>query len=134
MQLGMTLGRLGLLSLFVLGGLNKLLNYSATLASMAAVGLPLAEWLLPLTILLELGGGIIVAVGHRRWAAPLALVLAGFTLLVNVVYHNFWGFEDPLRQQLELSLFFKNVAIAGGLVFLAASIYAGGASSAHPRR
>jgi putative oxidoreductase len=112
-------GRLGLASLFLLGGVNKIANFSETAASMTEAGLPLAGVLLPVVIWLELvAGGLVVA---GRWLlAPAALALAAFTLATNLVFHRFWEM-DGLVGQLELSLFFKNVAIAGALVFVAAS-------------
>lgn len=113
-------GRIGLASLFLLGGLNKILNYTATLADMDGAGLQPAALLLPLVIALELGGGALVAIG--RFGAPLAaLALAAFTLSTNFFFHDFWTMQGELRA-LELSLFFKNVSIAGGLVFLAGAL------------
>lgn len=115
-----TIGRVILVSLFLLGGLNKLINYDATLAMMQKAGLNPASLLLPAVIALELGGGALVAFG-KRFAVPAALVLAVFTIATNVVFHRFWAMSGPLAA-LELSLFFKNVAIAGGLLFVAATL------------
>ena len=112
-------GRIGLASLFVLGGVNKLLNFSITSQRMSAVGLVPAELLLPLTIMLELGAGMLVARGGR-WAWPAGLALALFTLATNIIFHRFWALSGPLRD-LELSLFFKNISIAGALVYCAAA-------------
>ena len=114
-------GRVALASLFVLGGLNKLLHYSTTLAAMEAVGLPASMALLPLVIALELLGGLLVMGGGAR-ALPPALLLAIFTLVVNVVFHDFWNMEGQLAA-LERSLFFKNVSIAGGLLLCAATVW-----------
>lgn len=112
-----TAGRIILASLFILAGLNKILNYEATLAMMRGAGLEPATLLLPPTILLELGGGALVAFG-RRFAAFAAIALAGFTLVTNIVFHNFWSMQGP-EAALQLSLFFKNVSIAGALLFIA---------------
>jgi len=108
-----------LASLFLLGGLNKILNYQATLDQMAAVGLQPTALLLPLTIFLEIAGGIWFLIGKQRayWAA---IALAIFTLSTNLFFHRFWELEGQLAQ-LELSLFFKNVAIAGALLAFAGS-------------
>ena len=114
-------GRLGLASLFLLGGLNKILNYDATLSSMVGVGLQPAGLLLPIVILLEGVGGALVAFG-RRGASLAAIALAIFTLATNVYFHDFWNMEGEIAG-LELSLFFKNVSIAGALFFYAASIH-----------
>ena len=99
------LGRVLLASLFILGGFNKILNYEATALTMNDTGFPLIPLVLPATILLELGGGLAVAVG-RSWAAISAFVLFGYTLVVNLVFHQFWGMQGEMAQ-LELSLFFQ---------------------------
>jgi putative oxidoreductase len=111
-----TLGRMLLASLFILGGINKLLNFEPTLARMTQVGLQPAALLLPLTIALELGGGLLVAYG-KRWASLAALALTIFTLATNLIFHRFWEMAPPLRE-LELSLFFKNVSITGALLLI----------------
>lgn len=114
-------GRIGFASLFLLGGLNKILNYEATLTSMAAVGLQPAGLLLPLAIALEVVGGALVALG-RTGASLAAIALAIFTLATNIYFHDFWNMDGETAG-LELSLFFKNVSIAGALLFYAASIH-----------
>ena len=104
------------MSLFILGGINKIFNYKATLDQMESAGLPVVGLLLPLVILLELGGGLLIAFAGRGYRM-IALALAGFTVLTNIVFHDFWSTEGDIRQ-LELALFFKNISIAGGLIFL----------------
>jgi putative oxidoreductase len=111
------LGRVLLASLFILGGINKIVNYDATLAMMAGGGLEPATILLPLTILLELGGGLVVASGHR-FSIYVALILAVFTIATNIIFHAFWTMTGP-EAALQLSLFFKNISIAGALVYVA---------------
>ena len=117
---GLFAGRVGLASLFLLGGLNKILNYDATQQSMQIVGLEPAGLLLPMVIALELGGGVLLAIG--RWFAPLAaLALAIFTLATNIYFHDFWTMNGEVRT-VELSLFFKNISIAGALIFAASAL------------
>lgn len=113
---GVALGRCLLASLFLLGGLNKILNYSETAAHMTEVGLPMAGSLLPLVILLELGAGALVAFAGPFYRIA-ALALAGFTVLTNFVFHEFWNMQGDIRA-LEISLFFKNIFIAGGLLLI----------------
>jgi putative oxidoreductase len=113
-------GRIGLSSLFILGAINKLLNYGATQTYMSGVGLEPTAILLPLTIALEGIGGLLVASGVRL-GAYAGVALAIFTLATNAYFHRFWELDGTLAQ-LQLSLFFKNVAIAGGLIFAAAQL------------
>lgn len=111
------LARALIVSLFILGGINKLLNFQSTAALMEAVGIPLVTIALPLTIIFELGGGLWVLSG-RRHSTPIAVMLAAYTIVINVLFHDFWNLAEPERA-LQLSLFFKNVSIAGGLLMLA---------------
>lgn len=114
---GRHVGRVGLASLFLLGGVNKIANFTETAERMESVGLVPAFALLPATIALELIGGAMIAF-QVRFAWIAALFLSVFTLATNFYFHAFWKLEGDLRA-LELSLFFKNIAIAGALVFAA---------------
>ena len=80
---------------------------------MAKMGVPGA--LLPLVILTELGGGLLILVGWQT--RVVSFLLAGFTLLAGLLFHLSVGDAPNMIQ------FWKNVAIAGG--FLA--IFANGA-------
>lgn len=113
------IGHAALASLFILGSISKLIDYSATSARMTEAGLWPSELLLPLTIGLEFFGGLLVLVG-RRSAVPACFALAAFTIATNIVFHRFWEMSGDLAD-LERSLFFKNIAIAGGLIAVAAA-------------
>ena len=119
--IGQHVGRFGLASLFLLGGINKIATFSETAERMESVGLAPALVLLPATIALELIGGVMLAFKIRfAWIAALAL--ATFTLATNLYFHRFWELSGEIRA-LELSLFFKNVAIAGALAFAASVLF-----------
>ena len=111
-------GRCLLASLFLLGGIAKLLVPELYQGMMIEAGLTPVAILLPIVVVLELGGGLAIALGLR--IAPwMALILAVHTLGTNVFVHRFWEFEGQLRQ-LGVSAFFKNAAIIGGLLYYAA--------------
>lgn len=102
-------GRVMLGSLFLLSGIDKAANYTATQGYMAASGVPGA--LLPLVIAFQFSvAAALIAGWHARLAAAL---LAGFSLTTAVVFHT--DFAD----QIQTIMFLKNVAIAGGLLALA---------------
>jgi len=104
------LGRALLVVLFLLAGLSKLGAYSSAAAYMSSAGVPAA--LLPLVITTELGGAIAIILGWKTRA--VALLLAGFSLLTAVLFHN--NFAD----QIQMTMFLKNVSIAGGFLLLVA--------------
>ncbi|MBX3703596.1 MAG: DoxX family protein [Steroidobacteraceae bacterium] len=104
-------GRTLIAAIFLISGIGKIAGYSGTVAYMESVGVP-GALLLP-TIVLEIGGALAIIAG---WQTRLtALALAGFTLLAGILFHG--NFADPMQQ----IMFLKNVAIAGGFLFLAAN-------------
>lgn len=102
---------------FILPAIKKITGYAATLALMNAKGVPLAEALLPLTIALQLGLGLLLIFGMQLRLG--SLILFGLVILINVYIHNFWALEGDPNYAHELQNFIKNLAIAGGLLVLA---------------
>ena len=107
------IGRVLLAFIFILSGLMKLGDISGTAAYIESGGLP--GFLVWPTILLEVAGGMMLAIGFKAGLA--ALGLAGFSLLSGVLYHmvpagNLTGME----QQMQMIMFFKNISMAGGLL------------------
>ncbi|WP_424947021.1 DoxX family protein [Candidatus Spongiihabitans sp.] len=101
-------GRIALAAIFLLAGISKIGGYDGTVGYMESQGVP--GFLLPLVIILEVGGGAALVIGWQtRWAA---LALAGFCVLAALLFH--FDFGDSLQQ----ALFMKNIAIAGGLLVL----------------
>jgi putative oxidoreductase len=108
-------GRILLALIFIQAGFGKITGYDGTAAYMAGKGLPMIGVLLPLTILVELGGGLALAVGFKaRWAA---LALAVFTLLAGFLFHNFWAVEAA-QKMAQQTQFMKNLAMAGGMLMV----------------
>ena len=104
-------GRILLAHIFLLAGLNKITGYSGTQTYMEAMGVP--GMLLPLVILLEVGGALALIVGWQtRWAA---YALALFSIVSALIFHS------NLSDQIQMILFMKNWAMAGGLLVLAAN-------------
>ena len=104
------LGRVLIAAIFLVAGLNKIGGYAGTQGYMEAMGVPGA--LLPLVIALEVVGAVAIIVG---WQTRLfAFLLGGFTLLSAVIFHR------ALGDQMQSILFLKNLAIAGGFLFLLA--------------
>ncbi len=112
---GLLVARILLVLVFLLAGLNKIMNYDATVADIAAHGVPLAVVATPLAILFELGGAILVVLGYRTREAALALIL--FTVLATLFYHRFWEMSGQ-EQTINMIMFLKNLGLIGGLALL----------------
>jgi putative oxidoreductase len=108
-------GRILLALIFIISGVGKITGYAGTAGYMASKGLPMVAVLLPLTILVELGGGLLIALGWKaRWAAA---VLFLFIIPVTLVFHNPAGLAPAEAQQQMINLL-KNVSIMGGMLGL----------------
>ena len=109
------LGRILIAWMYVDAGFSKIGSFARTATSIAGKGLPMADVLTALAIIVELGGGLAIVLGWKtRWAALLVL---GFTIIATVLFHNYWAVaaEQMRTQQL---MFWKNVAVMGGLLML----------------
>lgn len=104
-------GRLLIAVLFVLAGIAKILNPQPFLNHMTQFGVP--TFLLPAVIALEVGGGLAVLVGWRLREAAGALAI--FCILTAAIFHHQLGIKA------EVTLFLKDLAIAGGLLLTAVS-------------
>lgn len=110
---GSLAARLAIAAIFVHGGLAKLGALDGTAAYIASKGLPAAELGALFAALLELGGGLAIALGlATRWAA---LALALFLVPTTWFFHNPFGLEAAAAQMQWIQVY-KNVAIAGGLL------------------
>ena len=99
------IGRVLLAYIFLVAGWGKLTAYGTTVGYMEAMGVSGA--LLPLTILVEFGGGLALLFGFQARFAALGLGI--FSIITAFIFHG--GAEDPIN-------FMKNFAMAGGLFFL----------------
>ena len=111
------LGRLLLAALFLPAGLSKITGFEGTVGYIGSMGLPAPALGAVIAIAVEVLGGLALILGwHTRIAA---LVLALFTLAASVIFHAYWA--APAEQAFVVQLlFFKNIAVIGGLLILAA--------------
>ena len=92
--------------IFIMAGIGKLgAGYAGTQAYMQSVGLP--GELLPLVILLEIGGGLALLAGFQARLAGLALAV--FSIVSAFIFHS-------AADQMQQIMFMKNLAMAGGLL------------------
>ncbi len=114
----LVLGRVLLSAIFILSGLGKLPHFHDVAGMMAGKGIPLATVTLVISLLIEIGGGLMVLTGFK--AKYAALVMAVWLIPVTLVFHHFWGIPAA-QQQDQMVNFLKNVAIMGGLLVLASA-------------
>lgn len=103
------IARILLSHIFIMAGISKITGYAGTQGYMESVGVP--GILLPLVIILELGGGLALLVGWQTRLVSYAV--AAFTVIAAVIFHS------NLADQMQMIMFMKNFAIAGGLLLLA---------------
>ncbi len=101
--------------MFVLAGFSKFADLAGTAGYIASGGLPIPGVLAFLTAALEVVGGLALIVGFQ--ARIVALVMALFTIVASLLFHNFWAMpaDQQFMQQL---MFMKNLSIAGGLLMV----------------
>jgi len=109
---------------FAMSGLSKLAAISPTTEMIGAAGLPLPSFALAVAVVVELGGGLLLASGFQTRTAATALAL--FSLVTALTFHS--NFAD----QNQMIHFLKNVMMAGGLLQIVA--FGAGALSVDNRR
>lgn len=106
-------GRVLLALLFVPAGFSKLMGFGGTVGYISSVGAPLPQVAAVIAIVVELGLGLMLLVGFKTRLA--AVVLAVFTVAASVLFHNYWSMPADKAFVNQL-MFFKNIAISGGLL------------------
>ncbi|MGO4808691.1 DoxX family protein [Cupriavidus sp. 2MCAB6] len=122
---GLTLlGRVLVSAIFLLSGASKLAAPAAMVGYIQSVGLPFPQLALGLAVLVELGGGLALVLGYRT--RLVAAILAVFSAATALAFHA------NLADQNQFIHFFKNIAMAGGLLQIVA--YGAGRFSLDARR
>ena len=116
-NLMVTSGRV-LLGIYFIGpGLNKVFAFNFNANYMAEHGMVFIPFFLVLTILIQLGGGVALIAGYKTHL--VAFILAGLTLVISLVMHDFWTLPaGELQTAHEAQNFVKNLGIMAGLLVL----------------
>ena len=101
-------GRIFLSTLFLIEGINKILNYEGTIQYMESFGVP--EYLAMPAIIIEILFPLLLIIGYKTKIA--SLVIAIFTIIVATIFHT--NFDD----HMQFITFFKDTAIAGGFMII----------------
>lgn len=110
-------GRLLLALLFLPAGISKIAGFAGTVGYIGSKGLPLPELGAVIAIVMEVGGSLALIAGFKTRLVALAMAI--FTLAATLVFHNFWA-VDAAHAMAQQTNFFKNLAIIGGFLILAA--------------
>ena len=104
-------GRIFISVLFFINGIFKINNYDGTIEWMDSYGLP-GIMIIP-AIIIEIVAPILIVIGYKTKIAAALLFL--FCISTAFIFHN--DFSD----QMQLTAFLKNIALAGGFMFLIAN-------------
>ena len=109
-------GRVLLAAIFLIAGVRKAMGIAGTAGYFTKLGMPMADLLVYVAIIVEIGCGLMLLVGWKtRWSAWLLIL---FVLVATGMAHRFWEF-DAAAQANQMNHFLKNLAIIGGLLFVA---------------
>jgi putative oxidoreductase len=110
--------RLLMVALFLPAGIGKLTGFAGTVGYISSVGLPLPTMAAAMALIVEIVGSLALLAGLGTRIA--ALVLAAFTLVASFFFHAYWAVPADQAFVTQL-LFFKNIAVVGGLLAIAAN-------------
>ena len=102
------IGRILISALFILNGIFKISNYDGTIGWMESFGMP-GILLIP-AIILEIAGPVLIIIGYKTKLA--AGLLSLFCIATAFIFHN------DFANQMQLTSFLKNIALAGGFLIL----------------
>jgi len=105
-------GRILLSAIFLISGFGKIAAPAGAIEYIAAAGLPFPQLAYGIAVVLEIVGGLALITGFRT--RLVAAALAVFCLATA------FGFHNQLADQNQFVHFFKNVAMAGGLLQIVA--------------
>ena len=116
-DISILIGR-SLLGLYFLGpGVAKIFNYSSYAVVMEENQVPLTLIALPVVILIQVIGGIMLILNLNVKVSALALFIT--TIVINIYIHDFWTLAEGISKAHETQNFVKNLAICAGLLVLA---------------
>jgi putative oxidoreductase len=108
------LGRFLFTAIFIMSGPRHFT--SQIIAYAASQGVPFASFAVPLSGAIALVGGLSILLGYR--AKIGAWLIALFLVLITPMMHKFWGIADPMMQQIQMIMFFKNASMLGAALVI----------------
>lgn len=114
-QFAPLVGRILIAQIFLLSGISKITGFAATAAGMAAKGIPLAGFALVVTIIIEVGGALMILLGWKARIGAAALFL--WMIPVTLLYHDFWAMQGTTAFINQI-MFQKNLAMMGATLYI----------------
>jgi putative oxidoreductase len=110
------IARVLIAAVFLVFGVRSILGFAGSVGYFTKLGFPAPEAMVVLAIIIQLvGGGLLVAGWKTRWAAWL---LVAYVVIATIMAHRYWEY-DAAQYVPQMTNFFKNVAIIGGLMVVA---------------
>jgi putative oxidoreductase len=116
-QFGPLVGRILISMVFLLSGLGKIGGFAGTAGWMTSKGVPMAEVLLVITMVIEIGASAMIIGGFKARFGAAALFL--WMIPVTFVFHNFWSMPAA-EQQIQMIMFMKNLGLMGAMLYIMA--------------
>jgi putative oxidoreductase len=88
-----------------------------TIGYAAHQGVPFASFLVPLSGVISLVGGISILLGYKARIGAWLIVV--FLVPVTLAMHAFWMVSDPTMAQMQMIMFMKNVSMLGAALLIA---------------
>ena len=98
-------------------GIAKLFDLAGALGEARHFGLEPAALVVAVTILVQIGGSLLIIIGRQAWLGAGALGV--FTAVATLIAHPFWQVADPMARFHERNIFLEHVGLIGGLMVAA---------------
>ncbi|WP_283249173.1 DoxX family protein [Caenibius sp. WL] len=98
-------------------GIAKFTDFSGALGEVRHFGLEPAILAVAATILVQIGGSLLIILGRKAWLGAGALGV--FTAVATLIAHPFWEIADPVTRFHERNTFLEHVGLIGGLMIAA---------------
>jgi putative oxidoreductase len=116
-KFGPLVGRILIAVIFLWSGFGKVMGFAGTAGYMASKGVPLTEVALVITIIVEIGGALMIISGYKARLGALALLL--WMVPVTLLFHNFWGVPAD-QKMIQTIMFMKNLGLMGAMLYIMA--------------
>lgn len=113
----MLVGRVMVSAIFLVFGIRKLIAVAGTAGYFAKLGFPMPGVMVWVSIVIEIGGAVLLILGWQTRRIAWLLIL--FVVIATAMAHRFWE-VDAAQYGAQLNYFLKNLAVVGGLLYVAA--------------